>query len=207
MSDSTKAYLVVTVGRQTLEVDALTRALRRGRIACVLLQPEAGHAADRELLEPLVLAIQAADCAALITDDARLALAIGADGVHLHYEPDSDLAEKQFRAARAVLGDGRIVGAGCGLARHNAMVLAELGADYVALGHAAVDDPEARLEMVGWWAEMFAVPCVAWNVADAGAVGPLVMAGVDFVASGPDAGLALAIEILAALDLSRGGSR
>ncbi|MGC8698478.1 MAG: thiamine phosphate synthase, partial [Halothiobacillus sp.] len=64
----------------------------------------------------------------LINDDVALALAVGADGVHLGRE-DGAIA-----SARAELGTGAIIGASC----YNDLALAEqaaqAGADYLAFG-------------------------------------------------------------------------
>jgi thiamine-phosphate pyrophosphorylase len=64
----------------------------------------------------------------IVNDDLRLAKAVAAAGVHLG-EDDGDIA-----AARALLGDGAIIGASCydDLARAERAVAA--GADYVAFG-------------------------------------------------------------------------
>ncbi len=199
MSHRPQAYLIVDAGLAAPTPQALGKAIRRAGIACVLLQPPVGFGADLSMLKPLVEAIQAADCAALIADDATAALALGADGVHLTLEDDPDLAEKHYRAARSTLGAGRIVGSACGLARHNAMVLAELGADYVALGGAPDHDPAAQLEMVQWWAELFSVPCVAWSVGDASQLARLIAADADFIAAGPSGGIEPAIAMLSHL--------
>src|SRR5262249_54416414 len=79
------------------------------------------------------------------------------------------------------------VGAGGLVTRHDAMLVAEQGADYVMFGEplaggerpakAAVED------RVAWWAEVFEIPCVGF-AASVEDVAPLVAAGVDFVALG-----------------------
>ena len=88
------------------------------------------------------------------------------------------------------------------------MVLGELGADYVAFAPAGADAEvrAARRDLLAWWAELFEVPCVAWDVADAGEGRELVLAGADFLACRASGGPALtgAIELLARA-LGRGG--
>lgn len=199
MAHRTQAYLIVEVRHDAVGPELLAKAVRRSQASCVLLQPTAGDADGQAVLAPLVRAIQAAECAALIANDASVALALGADGVHLAHQDDPGLAEQQYRAARALLGAGRIVGAACGLARHNAMVLAELGADYVALGGAPDHDPADQLDMVAWWAEVFSTPCVAWSVAASAQIGPLQAAGADFIAASPASGLETAVAVLSTL--------
>ena len=64
----------------------------------------------------------------VINDDLDLALAVGADGLHLGAE-DGSLA-----AARARLGAGRMLGASCYDRLELALEAERLGADYVAFG-------------------------------------------------------------------------
>ena len=59
-----------------------------------------------------------------------------------------------------------------GASRHDAMELGEAGADYVAFGIPPdVEDRavavERRLDLIAWWSEVFELPCVAFDVADA----------------------------------------
>lgn len=128
-----------------------------------------------------VAAAQRLDCAAIVEQDVALAMALGADGVHLRFEPDADTAVRAVKAARAVLGPGRIVGAEAGASRHHAMALAEAGADYVGLGSADTKLQD-RVEAMEWWAELFTVPAVAFGAADAAERDALAAAGADFIA-------------------------
>jgi len=119
-------------------------------------------------------AVCAGRTAFLIEDDVALALALGADGVHL-----SDPA--QVRDARARLGPERILGASCGSSCHAAMLAGEDGADYIAFGEDGCARP-ALLELIAWWSELFVLPCLAEGAFDDGGIAPLVTAGADFVA-------------------------
>src|SRR5262249_3186831 len=71
--------------------------------------------------------------------------------------------------------------------RHDAMVAAESGADYVMFGEP--DERrhrpsfEAVIERVAWWAEVFEVPCVGY-AGGMDEVAPLATAGAEFVALG-----------------------
>ena len=197
MPHTSQAYLVVDASPAGPAEADLAKVLQRGRFACVLLQPGAGSGDPH--LSRLVKAVQSQDVAAVIMGDPALALELAADGVHLVYDPDPDAAEAQFRAAREVLGADRIVGAGSGFARHNAMMLAESGADYVAFGDGPGGSADERLDLVGWWAEMFVVPCVAWGATNAQEARQLAGAGADFVAAGPEGGLAASAATLAGL--------
>jgi thiamine-phosphate pyrophosphorylase len=73
------------------------------------------------------------------------------------------------------------------MTRHDAMLAAEQGADYVMFGEPDTTDArpsfEAIEERIAWWAEVFESPCVGY-AASLGDVAPLVAAGADFIALG-----------------------
>jgi thiamine-phosphate pyrophosphorylase len=81
----------------------------------------------------------------------------------------------------------RIAGCGGLNSRHDAMLAAEAGADYVLFGEPdqAGHRPslEAVAERVTWWAEIFEPPCVGF-AATLVEVDVLAAAGADFVAVG-----------------------
>jgi thiamine-phosphate pyrophosphorylase len=103
--------------------------------------------------------------------------------------------------ALASLHPERIVGVGALRGRDDAMTAGEAGADYVMFGEPRRDGwapPLAETaERVGWWAEIFQIPCVAY-AARLDDVAALAAAGADFVALGealwsaPSAELAIA---------------
>lgn len=115
----------------------------------------------------------------VIEDNVALAYRIGADGVHISADPS------QYRHARDLLGNGAIVGVDCRLVRHDAMVLADMGADYIAFGTSAANrmgGRDRRDELVAWWAGTFEVPCVAMDAESAEEAETLAQAGADFIA-------------------------
>jgi thiamine-phosphate pyrophosphorylase len=81
----------------------------------------------------------------------------------------------------------RSVGIGGLKARHDAMEVAELGADYVMFGEPRPDGSLPTLEMVlertEWWAELFNTPCVAY-ASDMAHIAPLVGTGAEFIGLG-----------------------
>jgi thiamine-phosphate pyrophosphorylase len=159
----------------TAKIEAqLTQALANADIACVLLCPGA-EAADESRIDRLIDLVQAAGAACLLDKDATLAERLGADGVHLA----ADL--QAYTRARALLGPEASIGAACGLSRHDAIVLAEKGVDYVAF-EAPPSDIDGGAELIAWWAEMFVVPCVAWNIDRPDDAARLARLGADFVA-------------------------
>jgi thiamine-phosphate pyrophosphorylase len=152
----------------------LRQALASADIACVLLCPKA-EASDETRTDRLIDLIQAAGAACLIDKDAALAERLGADGVHIAADLEA------FARARELLGQEANIGAACGLSRHDAIVLAEKGADYIAF-EAPPSDIDSCAELIAWWAEMFVVPCVAWNIDNTDDAARLARLGADFVA-------------------------
>ncbi len=125
---------------------------------------------------------QACDVALLVENDINLAERVSADGVHI--AADAAL----YRQAREHLGQRAIIGVGCNGSRHEAMLLAELGADYVAFGQMPAPGErgrEERAELIAWWSEIFVVPCVAWNVETPEEASSLSRLGADFIALSP----------------------
>jgi thiamine-phosphate pyrophosphorylase len=114
--------------QRTALVQAVAAAIAGGA-RLVQYRDKSGDS-DRRLMEASALrALTLAHSVIfLINDDVALALAVGADGVHLGRE-DGAIA-----TARAQLGAGAIIGASC----YNDFALAEqaakAGADYVAFG-------------------------------------------------------------------------
>jgi thiamine-phosphate pyrophosphorylase len=149
-------------------------------VASALVRLESGVAGEaKAIVAPLLRACVAADCALLIENDARLAVRLGADGVHVGG------AGAELDRALESLKPERIVGAGALRTRDEAMTAGEAGADYVMFGEPHGGAPAMALrpliERVGWWAEIFETPCVAF--ADSiEAAGELARAGADFVA-------------------------
>jgi thiamine-phosphate pyrophosphorylase len=136
-------------------------------------------------------AVQSRDIAFLLDGRSELTGRIGADGAHL-------TGAEAFAAAALSLKPDRIAGAGGLHSRHDAMLVAEQGADYVLFGepapsasrHSGADDGQHRrppfdvmMEQIEWWAELVEVPCVGY-AANSDEIRPLAAAGADFVALG-----------------------
>lgn len=116
----------------------------------------------------------------IVRDHLELALEMGADGVHL------GSAAGDVVAARAALGKERILGVSCGVSRHAAMEAGEQGADYVAFGDPARRPGPEVDELLGWWSELFVLPCVAEGAITVEDCTRLARAGADMVAVGQD---------------------
>lgn len=164
--------------------ERLGAALTAVQIASVLIVPREDEVLDAASAKPLVELAQRAGAAALIADDVPLARSLKADGVHLGISLD---ASGDYAEARRILGPRAIIGFDSGISRDNAMTLAEDGAEYVGFGappdHSDLQRARAvRDELIGWWAEIFEVPCVAFDVESPEVAEELARAGADFVA-------------------------
>ena len=131
-------------------------------VACVRLGLDAG--ADESMwtqaVNHLLPVCHATDVPLVITDHFRLVAPLGLDGVHLA------AARTPVREVRKTLGADRIVGAFAGTSRHNGMMMADAGADYVSFGPvgdggALGDADRAGDDLFAWWAEMIETPIVA----------------------------------------------
>jgi thiamine-phosphate pyrophosphorylase len=145
---------------------------------CVLLGGGDSADLDAPWAEHLAQFAHDRNVAFLVEGDVELALKIGAEGVHI--QADRAL----YARARERLGPDAIVGAGCGQNRHDAMVMAELGADYIAFGPAPhnLDAKDDLAELIAWWSEIFVVPCVAFGASSAEEASRIAALGADFVA-------------------------
>src|ERR1700674_762827 len=161
--------------------DHLAAALEGADVAAVLLRlcqdDERGRIKCAKALVPIV---QRKDAALLLDVDADLVARAGADGAHLS-------GIDTVTAALGSLRPERIVGPGGILTRHDAMLAADGGADYVMFGEpdaAGHRPPFAAIEeRLAWWAEICEVPCVGF-AANADEVPALGRAGADFIAIG-----------------------
>lgn len=159
-----------------LDPRTVEAAVRAGDVACVVLRVAPGETVDAARLAEIAGAVQRHDVAVLLDGPDGLVAAAGLDGVHVAAGPALD-------ASLRLLKPAAIVGAGGLVTRHEAMVAGESGADYVAFGPLAPESGDffRVLDLVGWWAELFEVPCV--GVASAlDEVSALAGAGADFVA-------------------------
>jgi thiamine-phosphate pyrophosphorylase len=170
----------------------LEAALAGGDAAALLLPAPGQGAFAADFAEALIRIAQSQNVAALIENDPAAAKALNADGVHV------TTGGGAVRGMRIALGESAIVGAYCGLSRHDAMLAGETGADYVAFGASPIgggrpderrSSPlEAIAEAVAWWSRIMEPPVVAWldgnPVWGRDAAARLVRAGADFLGVG-----------------------
>jgi thiamine-phosphate pyrophosphorylase len=159
----------------------LAEALGAADIAAVLQRlPETDDGARVNHVKAIAPTVQNKGAALLLHGHPELAARAGADGSHLS-------GIDALKSAIATLKPALIAGCGGLETRHDAMVAAETGADYVMFGDpdASGGRPsfEAIAQRVAWWAEVFEIPCVAF-AASLEEVEPLAAAGADFIAVG-----------------------
>lgn len=159
----------------------LSGALGATEVAAVLLRLK--PAGERELInrvKALSQVVQPKDTALVLDGHPEIAGRAGADGAHL-------TGTEAFITAVDGLKPARIAGCGGLSTRHDAMLAAESGADYVMFGEPEADGRrpslDAIVERIEWWANLFEIPCVAF-AAGLDEIGPLSLAGADFVAVG-----------------------
>ena len=175
-------YLVTTpVADPNAILDALKAVLGATDVAAVLMRLAPGD--DRALInriKTLAPIVQGSGAALLIDEHADLAARAGADGAHLN-------GSAALLSAVSVLKPQRIAGAGRLPTRHEAVLAAEAGADYVMLGEPDSGGRRpswpAIVERVAWWSELFEIPCVAYAERFE-EMGELSTAGADFIAVG-----------------------
>lgn len=157
-------------------------ALDATSAATLIVGASNDDAIDARAAGALVAMAQQKGVAALIEDDWRTARALAADGVHLTAHADADEA---YRAARAGLDAGAIVGVDAGSSRHDAMMLGEAGADYVAFApcDGGEDVEDSQDDLVAWWSELFVVPVVAFGIETADDARRMAEVRADFVAT------------------------
>jgi thiamine-phosphate pyrophosphorylase len=137
----------------------LARVLDAVPVACVRL-PLAGsdELELTRMADAARLVAHARDVAVVIETHVALVERLGLDGVHL-----TDGA-RSVRKARKDLGADGIVGAYCGITRHEGISAGEAGADYAAfgpIGATGLGGEMADWDLFQWWSEMIEVPVIA----------------------------------------------
>lgn len=117
----------------------------------------------------------------LLNDDIALASLIGADGVHLGRD------DGNLRAARAILGPDRVLGASCYADFESAAAACATGVDYIAFGAAypsptKPDAPRAAPTLFARAANELPVPVCAIGGITLDNAPPLIAAGASLVA-------------------------
>jgi thiamine-phosphate pyrophosphorylase len=174
---SAELFLVAPADAETERFAAELKRVLDAEPAAALFLPRGSRdaAAYRAHVAAILPIAQSRDCAVLVDNDAELARTLNADGVHI------SLGIGAVKAALALLKPDMIVGAGGLHSRHDAMMKAEAGVDYVFFGdiEAGKALPE-DIDNANWWADTFEIPCVLYEAGrDAGGT------AAEFAALGP----------------------
>ncbi|MFN3972338.1 MAG: thiamine phosphate synthase [Gemmobacter sp.] len=160
-ADRPQIYLITPPAFDPAEfADRVAAVLDGAEVACLRLAM-AGSDLDAisRAADTLRGVAHARDVALVIERHALLVPKLGLDGVHL-----ADGA-RSVRSLRKDLGADAIIGAACGVTRHEGIGAAEAGADYVAFGPVGAtglgDGRIAEADLFDWWSEMIEVPVVA----------------------------------------------
>jgi len=173
-----RLYLVTPamVDIAQLRFDLLS-AFDSADIAAVLMRlPDEDERALINRVKAIAPLVQKSEAALILDGHSRIVARSGADGAHL-------TGLVAFQDTAVALKPDRIAGIGGLETRHDAMVAAETGADYVMFGDNERPSLDALIERVTWWADVFEVPCAGYATA-LDEIAPLVEAGADFVAVG-----------------------
>lgn len=156
-----RIYIVTPIlPRMATLPSTLGALLDRFDIACVRMAASgSGESELRRIADTLRPVCHERDVPLLITDHYRLASASGLDGVHLSDGPRNVLS------ARKALAQDAIVGCHARSSRHDGMIAAEIGADYVSFGPLSPstlgDGTLADPELFAWWSELIETTVVA----------------------------------------------
>jgi thiamine-phosphate pyrophosphorylase len=175
-------YLVTPDWEDTPRLLAATRAAVQGGAICVQYRRKAGTSSQRmEQALSLSVMLKQSGVTFIVNDDAALAAAVAADGVHVGRE-DGDVAE-----LRKKYGEEFIIGVSCYNDFGRAQKAAAEGATYIAFGamFASPTKPEAvaaPLTMVRRAKSELQLPVVCIGGITADNALPLVEAGADLLA-------------------------
>ena len=175
-----RGLYAITDGPRGDLLDAVAAALRGG--ALVVQYRDKTNDCERRRAEAASIGAlcRQHDALFIVNDDIGLALAIGADGVHLG-EADADIA-----IARDRLGDAAIIGVSCYDSLERAQDLFAGGADYLAFGaffpSRSKQTPRRATPQLLTEARRFGLPLVAIGGIDVGNAMPLISAGADCIA-------------------------
>lgn len=173
-----RLYLAIPATLEAAQLHDIYDVLTKADVAAVLLRlPASDPRTLTERVKAFAAVVQASGAALLVDGHADLVARGGADGAHL-------TGIDAMQEARPSLQPQRIAGVGGLPTRHDAMLAGEAGVDYVLFGEPDRDGArpsiEAVAERVGWWAELFEIPCVgfAGSLEEAAII---AAAGADFV--------------------------
>ena len=175
-------YAITPDGLEERDLLSRVEAALRGGVR-ILQYRDKSNSAERQshLAHELRALCSRHNASLIINDNLPLAIAVGADGVHLGAE-DGDLA-----AARTALGPNKILGASCYANFDLAIAASQAGADYVAFG-AVFPSPtkplaaRADLSLFERCRGELSIPACAIGGITLANAAPVIAAGADLLA-------------------------
>jgi len=163
-------------------LEKLQKVIEKNKISCVRLRLLSTK--DKEIIETTLLVKKLLDkwnIPLLIENHYKIVTQLGLHGVHLTDGGHS------IAKVRQELGSDYIIGVFCGHSKHQAIIAAENGADYVSIGPLAEtkfgNEEKASIETFEWWSEVIEIPIVAEGNLDQITVKALLKYS-DFIAIG-----------------------
>ncbi len=136
----------------------LKSVMQTGLVSAMLIRR---HNLRQSEYTDLVLEIaplaRSCDCAVLLDDSPAMVRQLPADGVHI------TSGQQRFVEALNALKPDFIVGGADLNSRHEAMLRAEAGADYLSFGAPGRAPGPDQLTLAQWWSEVFEIPCVLFD--------------------------------------------
>lgn len=184
-SNDYSAHGIYAITPDTLDTPALLAKVETALQSGIALLQYRSKSLDKALraqqAQALVALCRRHQVPCLINDDLELALAVGADGVHLGQD-DGPLAP-----ARAALGAQAIIGRSCYNSLELAQMAADEGADYLAFGRfypssTKPNNLQAEPELLREARARFNLPLVAIGGIRPENAAPLIKAGADYLA-------------------------
>ncbi len=159
----------------------LKNALEGGDVASLLISmPEANEGELQAAAKRLVPLAQANDVAVLIENNTQIMGRSGADGLHVTG------TDKELEEVMQSFPEERIIGHAGVKTRHDAMVIASMGVDYMFFGLLSLNQEEEphrkSLDYASWWSEVFETPCVVLAGSSVSSVDTAAQTGAEFVA-------------------------
>ena len=187
MSDPERAQItLITPPVFDLEVfpDQLAAVLDGVDIACLRLSlASRDEVVIARAADAARVVAHARDVAIVIETHVLMVERLGLDGVHL-----TDGA-RLVRKLRKDLGADAIIGAFCGVTRHDGMNAAEAGADYVSFGPIGASPlgsgEVVDFDLFDWWSKVIEVPVIAEGALTVDLVAHYAPVA-DFFAIGPE---------------------
>ncbi|KZL20828.1 Thiamine-phosphate synthase [Pseudovibrio axinellae] len=177
-----RLYLVTP---QSFDLDQfegqLKQALEGGDVASLLISmPDANEVELQTAAKRLVPVAQAHDVAVMIENNTQIVGRSGADGLHVTG------TDKELEETLDGFQDDKIIGHAGVKTRHEAMVVASMGVDYMFFGLLSLkqeEEPHRKsLDYGIWWSEVFETPCVVLAGTALSSVDTAAATGAEFVA-------------------------